>query len=256
MGSMWIDPVEDPKVYPIVVGGLPVPDFNDKMKTDAKEFPPERWGADFRAMLWLAEFAADKDWPVKASVGIRLPPRPDSTHMDDGIKWLIELQRNEREKALPEILAQSGDFQLYFCSQLGIYPRVSPRSYLLLKIAARIGELAMVKLKWNFASLSVRPSHIYPRLTPPIAVPPHASFPSGHAMISHLLASVATEIVPKFDNAPLELALRIRRNREVAGLHFSWDSLAGEIAANNVFKMIKGLTGYAAAVADAKNEWT
>lgn len=255
MGSMWIDPTEDPKIYPIVVGSLPVPEFDDQMKTNVSRFPDDRWGADFRAMLWLAEFAADKDWPRKAWAGIRMPPRPNSVEMDEGIKRLIELQKEEREAALPEIVAQSGDFQLYFCSQLGIYPRVSPQSYLLLKIAARIGEMAMVKIKWNFASFSVRPSHIYPRLTPPIAVPPHASYPSGHAMISHLLALVAQDIVPKFGNAPSELALRIRRNREIAGVHFWWDGVAGEIAAGNVFQMIKGMAGYAAAVAAAKAEW-
>jgi hypothetical protein len=255
MGSMWIDPTEDPKVYPIVVGGLPIPDFAENMKTDAKNFPKDRWGADFRAMLWLAEFAADKNWPMKAWADINFPPDRDSEEMNEGIKALIEFQRTEREKAMPEIIAQAGDFQMYFCAQLGIYPRVSPLSYLLLKIAARIGEMAMVKIKWNFASRSVRPSHIYPRLTPPLAVPPHASYPSGHAMISHLLALVAKDIEPKFGDAPTELARRIRRNREVAGLHFWWDGVAGEQAAKNVFEMIKLLSGYAAAVTAAQREW-
>lgn len=256
MGSMWIDPAEDPKVYPIVEGGLPIPDFDANMKTEAANFPADRWGADFRCMLWLAEFAADREWPRKASAGIPFPPRPNSIEMDEGIQDLIRLQKDEREKAMPEIIAQSGDFQMYFCSQLGIYPRVSPMSYLLLKIAARIGEMAMVKIKWKFASRSVRPSHIYPRLMPPLAVPPHASYPSGHATISHLLALVSQDIVPKFGDAPTVLARRIRRNREVAGLHFWWDGVAGEMAAGNVFAMIREMTGYADALDAAKQEWS
>jgi hypothetical protein len=255
MGSMWVDPAEDPKVYQVVQGGLPIPVFDRGMKTGAERFPRERWGADFRAMLWLAEFAADKDWPAKAADGIPSPPHRDSLVMDEGIKELIHLQKTERESAMPEILAQHDNFQMYFCAQLGIYPRVSPRSYLLLKIAARIAEMAMVRLKWDFASESVRPSHIYPLLMPVVAVPPHASYPSGHATVSHLLALVAQDIVPKFGDAPTLLALRIRRNREVGGLHFWWDGVAGEKAAGNVFRMMKSMSGYTAAVEAARKEW-
>jgi acid phosphatase (class A) len=251
---MWIDPSEDPKVYP-VQGGLPIPDFDDQMMTDASSYPKERWGADFRALLWLAEFAAKPDWATRAADGVSFPPAVDSQDMKDALQELVNLQKNERANAMPEILAQSDNFQMYFCSQLGIYPRTNPKSYLLLKIAARIGEMAMVKIKWNFASGSVRPSQIYPRLTPPIAVPPHASYPSGHSLVSHLLALVALEIEPKFSDAPTRLAQRIARNREIAGLHFWWDSLAGEKVAGNLFTIIKELSGYPTALDNAKAEW-
>lgn len=254
MGSMWLDPAEDPKIYP--AQGLPVPNFDETMiNVDAGEYPEKRWGADFRSLLWLSDFTDVQGWPSEIAKGIPRPPAIGSREMIDGLKALVLYQQTLRTEALPEILAQSVDFQLYFCSQLGIYPRSYPRSYLLLKVAARIGELAMVKLKFRFARLSVRPSHVYPRLTPPIAVPPHASYPSGHGLIGHLLARTAQAIQPSFGDAPTRLARRIATNREIAGLHFRWDSLAGEIAAANVFAIVENMRRFKDELPLAQQEW-
>ena len=251
MGSMWIDDAEDPNVYPMQ--GLPAPALDDTKLTSADRFPDQRWGADFRSLLWLIDFTAVDDWPGLIAQRIPLPPEPDSQDMKDGLKDLVDLQQTVREAALPEIVRQNTGFQMYFCSQLGIYPRTYPESYLMLKVVARIGELAMVKLKYRYKA--VRPSQIYPRLTPPLPVAPHASYPSGHATISHLMALMAKEIVPDLDDAAYRLARRIARNREIAGLHFWWDSRAGELAAGDIFDIIKNLSRYTGAVAKAQAEW-
>ena len=251
MGSMWIDPEEDPKVYPIQ--GLPTQPFDDTMLTAATDFPEGRWGADFKSMLWLIDFTRTPDWQNLVRKDIPKPPKADSQDTKDALKELVIFQQTLREKAMPEIVAQRSDFQHYFCSQLSIYPSSYPHSYLMLKIVARIGELVMVSLKRRFHA--VRPSQIYPRLTPPMPVPGHASYPSGHATISHLMALVANEIVPDLGDAAYRLAQRIARNREIAGLHFWRDSIAGEIAARNTFKIIQVLPNYADYLKDAIIEW-
>jgi hypothetical protein len=252
MGAMWIDAEEDPGVYPMQ--GLPTPPFDDTMLTKATDFPEGRWGADFKSLLWLIDFTRTPDWQNLVRKNILKPPKPDSQDMKDGLKELVIFQQTLRESAMPEILAQRGDFHYYLCSQLAIYPRSYPHSYQMLKNAARIGELVMVGLKRRFRA--VRPSQIYPRLTPPIPVPGHASYPSGHATISFLMARMAKEIVPDLGDAAYRLAQRITRNREIAGLHFWWDSIAGEIAALNTFDIIETLPNYAAYLKDATDEWT
>ena len=251
MGSMWVDPAEDPKTYPMQ--GLPPPPFDPSALTTAQTFPEERWGADFKAMRWLIDFTRQPDWQNQVRANIPRPPKPDSQDTIDALRDLVDYQATLREKALPEILAQNGDFQLYLCSQLSIYPHTFPNSYLMLKIVSRIGELVMVYLKRRFAA--VRPSQIYPRLTPPIPVAPHASYPSGHAMISHLMALMAREMIPDLGDAAYRLAQRISRNREIAGLHFQRDSRAGEIAAGNTFDIIKALPDYNSYLQAAKDEW-
>jgi hypothetical protein len=252
MGSMWLDPPEDPNVYPMQ--GLPVAAFDATAMTKAGEFLDERWGADFRSLLWIIDFLKQPLWQVTVSTGILTPPATTSADMEDAIKELVNLQETLRQQAMPEILAQNGEFQMYFCSQLGLYPRSHPRSYLLLKLVARIGELVMVHLKYKFNA--VRPSQVYPRLTPPVPVPPHASYPSGHSTISHLMALMANEIVPDLGDAADRLARRIARNREIAGLHFWWDSKAGEIAAKNTFDVFKTLPKYVTYRDAAKLEWS
>lgn len=252
MGSMWVDSAEDPKVYPMQ--GLPVLPFNEAMMTLATSFPDERWGADFRAILWLIDFMRTPDWPNLVRKNIPEPPKPDSQDTKDALRDLVNYQQALRQQALPEILVQNTDFQWYFCSQLSIYPRSYPDSYLMLKIVARIGELVMVHLKRRYRA--VRPSQIYPRLTPPLPVAAHASYPSGHALISHLMALMAGKIIPDLGDAAYRLAQRIARNREIAGLHFQRDSRAGEIAAGNIFEIIEGLDNYDGYLAQARGEWT
>lgn len=262
MGSMWLDPNEDPKVYPTIpTPGMPVPDFHQDNMTDAKQFPPDAWGADFVSLMALIEFTGYQQpgtklvWQDLVVDKISAPPPTRGVPMEDALKELIALQRNERTALMPEIIAQSGDFQMYFCSQLGIYPRSHPNSYQLLKISARVGELVMVYLKRKWSGVSVRPSHIYPRLTPPLPVPPHASYPSGHAMISFLLARTATDLVPSLGTTAMETAQRIARNRHVAGLHFPWDTAAGAQAAENVHKILQDLRAYKKYLKAAAAEW-
>jgi hypothetical protein len=249
MGSLWVDPPRDDKIYPMQ--GQPVLPFDENALTKARRFPDEQLGADFRSMLFLIDFS-QTDWMT--GVTLPRPPGPDSQDMKDALKELVLLQEKYREKALPEILAQNSEFQLYFCSQLGIYPETHPQSYLMLKIVARIGELVMAKLKrWHGAP---RPSQIYPRLTPPVPVPQHGSYPSGHALISWLMARMAGEIEPTFKDPAQKLALRIARNREIAGLHFWWDGKGGASAADQTFdKYIVKLDDYDECLAAATAEW-
>ena len=81
-----------------------------------------------------------------------------------------------------------------------------------------------------------RPSQVYPFVLPVIDPPDTPSYPSSHALQAHLisgllkkgLAGGATETARALDH----IAMRIATNREVAGVHYNMDTLAGEEAAN------------------------
>jgi membrane-associated phospholipid phosphatase len=119
---------------------------------------------------------------------------------------------------------------------------------------------------WKEYFNRARPSSISAKLMPPIDPPGHASFPSGHATQAHLVARLLWEVMPKqivpadkFKEGPLYLmAERIGRNREVLGLHYRSDTLAGEALAEHITTKIlldRRATKAAALIDAAKTEW-
>ena len=109
--------------------------------------------------------------------------------------------------------------------------------------------------------------HILPALAPPIPVPGHASYPSGHSTQAHLVAACVKLALPAPTGgtaSPTTVALsaaldvladRIARNREIAGLHYPSDSGAGVELAAFCLPLLQGLPSFDAIVTSAQKEW-
>jgi hypothetical protein len=83
----------------------------------------------------------------------------------------------------------------------------------------------------------VRP-WVLANLSPPIPLPGHPAYPSGHSTQMHLMAYLLAELVP--DPAGLDdIALDVAVNRERAGLHYPSDTAAGKKLAGKLFKILK-----------------
>jgi hypothetical protein len=116
-------------------------------------------------------------------------------------------------------------------------------------------------------------------LLPPVPVPGHASYPSGHSTQAHLIAHCAGLVLPTAVQTVLQtnlgaLADRIGRNREIAGLHYPTDTAAGVTLAHGIAGLLDAdfavwnanqsdssspapkLPSYGAALAAAQAEWT
>ena len=176
-------------------------------------------------------------------------------------------------------MGQSSEFLTYFMDLLSITPASHPATVRLMNIASLIGLYCC--LYWKGYYLRVRPSQLLPALMPPISIPGHASFPSGHATQSALISLCVQQALPGADftsqvpvGAPDDgstceamqpgldaLAARIARNREIAGLHYPSDTVGGQTLATNIFKKIllnagsNGLTSYADVLSKAQSEW-
>ncbi|OIN86684.1 MAG: hypothetical protein AUJ12_05245 [Alphaproteobacteria bacterium CG1_02_46_17] len=89
-----------------------------------------------------------------------------------------------------------------------------------------------------------RPSQLATDLETVIPNPPHASYPSGHAGQSWMVALVLSEIDPvnaeKFKNQAIDIAHR----REIAGVHYPADSAAGRDLAEKVFAKLLAVPEY------------
>jgi membrane-associated phospholipid phosphatase len=104
-----------------------------------------------------------------------------------------------------------------------------------------------------------RPWQLWPQLMPPVQVPGHASYPSGHSTQSHTIAkvlqAVAGAVVPDVTNITERLAQRIARGREVLGLHYPSDTAAGRLLSQEIAATYLACPTVARLVTAARDEW-
>ena len=176
------------------------------------------------------------------------------------IVGLVTAASNERADALAEILSQSNEFISYFLNMMTARPGAYPATTKVLSIAGLVGTF--VAMYFNNLYGRPRPSQLCPALLPPIEIPGHASFPSGHSTQAHLMALCMNDV---FNGLPQQstmvddlwtLADCIARNREIAGLHYPSDTAAGTAFAGWIHNLLnvptQAPTHYQQAVTDAK----
>jgi hypothetical protein len=226
----------------------------------------------------LTDFVGTTDWRTDITVkDWRQWPRPGSASTTTDVDWeidqLIRAATDERADALGEIAAQDAEFRSDFLALLAATPRSHPWTYRLMHIAGLVGTLMVMHFKE--AQKRRRPSQVCPALRPPIPVPGHAAYPSGHATQAHLIARCVGECIKQgmsdqtaagdIQAALTALAKRIARNREIAGLHYVSDTWAGEQLAADIFAFLSGpkmpkhgsppQSRFAYAIGKAKLEW-
>ena len=127
-----------------------------------------------------------------------------------------------------------------------------PKTFFVMKLAARVGEVVMMRLKRHFNR--PRPTQYFPTLYPPLPVPGHSSYPAGHAVIARADRKSTDRSndtngwkppIPSgtspYKNSLLKLADEIGRNRVIAGFHFRSDIDAGVIAADMTYQFLAGI---------------
>jgi hypothetical protein len=168
--------------------------------------------------------------------------------VDAEIEDLLLAAETERADALGEILTQSDSFVGDFLGLLDATPGGHPNTCVLIKAAVEIGGFTAQ----HFKQLNdrPRPSYVCPALKPPIEVPGHGAYPSGHATQANLVALCLQEAfagTPQAAAVPAvrALARRIARNREIAGVHYRSDSEAGRELAHEVLRVFRGMPEFA-----------
>lgn len=238
-----------------------------------KKFGPGDWSPDWLSWLVLIEFsgggwkgapdAFDKEQKkknpeYKGVFGALLKP---SSSLEEEIAKLVEYAEDERPDALGEILAQDGDFVAEFQNLLAVAPASYPATRALLAAAGLVGGFIGLHYKWEFNR--PRPSQVAPALRPPLPLPGHGSFPSGHALQAWMMAMAASEARgagPKgkkgtIASALFTLAGRIARNREIAGLHYPSDSEASKELARCMYPLLREGPHFGELMKAAQAEW-
>ncbi len=216
------------------------------------KFPWHSWDPDFVGLAVLAEFSQE-NW--KAQIVVDPPPDNDSPETAAELDELIRLAATERPNRLDDILNQDRNFPEYFLRAMAVTPTSHPATFNLVKAAARVSEMLMAEYKRQFAR--PRPQQLAPVLLPPVSGTLHPAYPSGHAMMSRLMATCLSDAVPGDYHAVLrEIADDISWHREVAGLHYPSDSVAGKSIAEQAHLILLKSPLYGALVEAAKVEWS
>lgn len=144
-----------------------------------------------------------------------------------GRKYRTSLQISEIKRE-----ASKRAFVDMFIDAPVVSKKLSRIAYHLLSMADKECQYFVVKYKKRFAR--ARPSQLVPNLKLVVPNPGHASYPSGHATQSMLLAQILKIIDPTNSEAYLNYARSMARRREIAGVHYPSDSLAGQTLAEQI----------------------
>lgn len=237
-----------------------------------RTFSDRSWNDYYAAIAILTEFVALKTAPPGTVV-----PNPAywntislATPVQDDDAFKAELAEladlvEYRPGLMAEALAQRGALVRYWQTMLAFNSGSHPATTRLMEVCLRIAQFTAMYYKKKFHR--PRPSQISPWLLPPVAVPGHASYPSGHATEASLQAQCLKQVLsdaaagsPAAYNAADLAAInlmadRVARNREVMGLHYPSDSAAGVVLATALMPMLKACPTIVALIAEAAAEW-
>jgi len=246
----------------------------------------KNWDPQFRTWDYVEEFILNGGaaiatiqariqsqalFPVPDTIG-NPPTTPlNATALAAEVLGVLNASIDRADRAL-EILdqASAAGALRYWTGMLHIDPSKEKKTFLLMLVARAIGEYVAMRLKGVYRMR--RPAQVYPWIMPMIDGPDTPSFPSSHALQSHLISGMLKLAIPG-STAPVfpptgtwppapagtqvaqaldRLASRIAENREIAGVHFRMDSHCGlyvamfcldflnNLAATSLFKILLG----------------
>ena len=112
--------------------------------------------------------------------------------VDKEIDDLVLKAESERADALGEIISQNADFIGEFLGLLGTDAVRRKATFALLDAVSLVALMAVMHFK--LINNRRRPSQVCPALNPPVTVPGHASYPSGHSTQAMLMAATLGQV--------------------------------------------------------------
>jgi acid phosphatase (class A) len=185
---------------------------------------------------------------------IILPPPPQNLSTTTATE-LAELHRfadNERTAAQADIEAEVYAANLRFGEYMYSHNDKPLTTELLVRARE---ELVPVLLEEKRRFDRVRPSYLDPTLTTAIPVPGHPAYPSGHATETWLTALILSALDPAHADVYKADSLRIAHNREIAGVHYPSDGVAGRLLAEQFYALFFENAAAHAMLEKARAEW-
>jgi hypothetical protein len=224
----------------------------------ACQFPEDGWTGHWRLCSRQASPNLRADWKQR----VELEPPP--LHHSAECVTLDQLRQQERASHAKDILAQAQTERAAIwpvqrvlgSADLPTHPQTKALHRLLLDNI--LGPIFQFKEQFNRG----RPYHCCAENLDPMFAdkadplhPGHPAYPSGHSTQAHALAYLLASWFPQREDEFLQAAGKVAKNREIAGLHYPSDSLAGKKLARQLVVLLLQNTGFKAAADLARLEW-
>ncbi|MDP9249212.1 MAG: phosphatase PAP2 family protein [bacterium] len=184
------------------------------------------------------------------------PPANSSQETKEEINSLLVHQKKRTKDQISIINDQILPETTYFGGQImDSYFHSKLRPHTALALNQAFADLSIVLFYEKAHFDRVRPSALDFRIKPAIPVPGHPAYPSGHSTEFHFLSLFLGELRPEDKESLWAEADTIAKNREIAGLHYPSDSLAGAKLAEQVFVLLLANPEFKALFEDARTEW-
>ena len=172
---------------------------------------------------------------------VKIPPENSSEITAKEIAYLHEIAKTERdEETVERILYEDSGVDAHdmFVNE-GLIDEDNYKTLLLMEIINNDNMYFILERKRHFAR--PRPSELDETLETVIPNPPHAAYPSGHATQTYINALVLADFDP--DNADVykQFAIDVAHRREIAGVHYPSDSVAGRKLAVDVLARLRDI---------------
>jgi PAP2 superfamily len=159
----------------------------------------------------------------------------------------VKIIKNDKVR-IKEIEVQKNTVQSFFEEVVGKKLQKNPPLLLLWNALSDFSGYPIMKLKARYNR--ARPYEV--DTVNQLFKVGHPSYPSGHSTQGHLMAFVFAELYPSKRADLVQLATRIALNRELAGVHFRSDSIAGVELAREIYLLLPEIDRYRELLARAK----
>lgn len=156
------------------------------------------------------------------------PPLNSSLETRADLDALLEMQAKERTPEQLNLIyleaPYEGPFRTLTRDKLFDAEKHPATSALL---AAVDHEVVYYVMHYKHLIQRARPTQLEPKLTLVVPIPGNSSYPGGHAAQSYSMALVLGMLDPEHKDAYVQRSIEGSHRREIAGLHYPMDAVAG-----------------------------
>lgn len=166
------------------------------------------------------------------------PPPSEKAFIKKEIDYLLNLEKNRNINDIKKIKEEES-----FINNGKYGLKKKPLNSKKYKVLLRLLNLAYIELETVILHHKkkfdrARPSFYDQRLKPAIENPKHPSYPSAYAAKAYMMAEILTIVNPKGKKKYLKYARDIAFHRELAGIQYPSDTVAGRVLGVNFARVL------------------
>ncbi|MCL1629528.1 phosphatase PAP2 family protein [Roseibaca sp. V10] len=215
----------------------------------------------FPDALWSSDLIARAEMPLSSimqgqHILLPDPPLQGSEEESYELSRLLMMQDTLRSQSrIAQIIEEhTAPDILDFLVSRGVIPFEIDAPVLWEVLRHGLYDIEIITIREKLRFNRPRPSQIQENIETAVPNPPHAAYPSGHASQAEFVSQVLRRLVPVCEYTYRRFASEIAFNREIAGVHYPSDSVAGFLLASRYTEILEQSEFWALYRDDARRE--